>query len=226
MPVSAVPGGVPPGTPLYGAYGQPLGPIQQQRAQSQLFQQQLAMQTQQQAQGQQAQQQTTPQQAQQHSYPAPPSDYAPSLQSPTSQYAPYDEETTGRRRARPADEGHAMRLPPPNYPADQDPRRRSPVSNNSNETSPTSYHGYQPGGYDHGRTPTPHRNSPGQVPPPTVPVQPQLQTPSQTPPQTSSAGSSSSNPMSLDRLMGPDAGDRKPGSDIDQNMLGRLNRRG
>ncbi|KAK3364421.1 hypothetical protein B0T25DRAFT_63946 [Lasiosphaeria hispida] len=189
VPVSAVPGGVPPGTPLYGAYGQPLPPapgqLQQQRA-----------------------------------YPPLPSDYSQGMHSPTGQYAPYDDRDPrdpGRRRTRPPEEEHALRLPPPNYPVDEDPRRRSPASTHSSATPPTAYRDRQyPQGYEQDRTPTPHRNSPGGPPPP-APAQSQSQQP---PPP-----SSSNNPMSLNHLMGPDSHDRSSSHDIDRNMLGRLNKR-
>lgn len=205
VPVSAVPGGVPPGTPLYGAYGQPLhqssgqGPPQQQQHQQQ-----------------------------QRPYPQTPSDYQPSLHSPTGQYPPYDErgEPT-RRRTRPSEEEHAMRLPPPNYPPDEDPRRRSPASNPSTGTPPTAYRQYPQGAYEQERSPSPRRNSPNGH----APAQQQLtpstasQTPQQQAPPAPSSASSSNNPMSLNHLMGPDPQDRKSGHDIDRNMLGRLNRR-
>ncbi|KAK0753610.1 hypothetical protein B0T18DRAFT_19177 [Schizothecium vesticola] len=180
VPVSAVPGGVPPGTPLYGAYGQPLPP-------------------------------TPGQGQQQRAYPPPPQDYPPSLHSPNAQY--YDDRNPSRRRSRPPDEDHPLRLPPPNYPNDDDPRRRSPASNHSSDTPPIAYRQYQQGGYEQDRTPTPHKNSPGGPPP--LPAQ------SQPPPASQIA--STSNPMSLNRLM--DTQGRNPNADIDKSMIGRLNRR-
>ncbi|KAK1758354.1 hypothetical protein QBC47DRAFT_399266 [Echria macrotheca] len=208
VPISAVPGGVPPGTPLYGSYGQPL-PLDQQ--QQQLQQQQQSH--------QHARQQ--PQAPQPHrAYPPPASEYHSSLHSPTSQQS-YDGETR-RRRTRPSDddEDHAVRLPPPTYPPDDNPRRRSPAERDSNGTSPNGYHQYPQQGFDD-RTPTPQRNSPGEQLPTRGP--PQSQVPSQTPP---TAASASGNPMSLDHLIGPDPRPNGPRpSDIDQNMLGRLNRR-
>ncbi|KAK3695582.1 hypothetical protein B0T22DRAFT_112115 [Podospora appendiculata] len=186
VPVSAVPGGVPPGTPLYGAYGQPLPPSGNQ-------------------------------QQQQRPYQHPASDYPPPMHSPTNQYPPFDDRERdrdrdrdlARRRTRPSEEEHTLRLPPPNYPPDEDHRRRSPASNHSG-TPPTVYHPYQQGSYDQNRVPTPHRTSPGG---PSLQGQPQPQP------------SSGANPMSLDHLMGPDARDRGSNNDIDRNMLGRLNRR-
>lgn len=185
VPVSAVPGGVPPGTPLFGAYGQPLG---------------------------------SQQQSQQRSYPQHPASEYPSLNSPTTQYAAaYDDRDPSRRRTRPPEDDHTLRLPPPNYPPDDDPRRRSPVSNNSG-TPPTTYHAYPHGSYDPDRAATPHRSSPGH---------PAAAVPSQAPTQVSAQPVSavSSNPMSLDHLVGPGTGDRGPSHDIDRNMLGRLNSR-
>ncbi|KAK3331117.1 hypothetical protein B0H66DRAFT_528446 [Apodospora peruviana] len=130
VPVSAVPGGVPPGTPLYGAYGQPLPPSTTQQPQTS------------------------------QPYPPPASDYPPPAHSPTSQYTTYDDRDRdpGRRRTR--DEDHARRLPPPNYPVDDDHHRRSPSSNHSTGTPPTAYTQYQQGGYDQGRNEAPHRTSP------------------------------------------------------------------
>ena len=186
VPVSAVPGGVPPGTPLYGAYGQPLPPASGQAPPPRGY-----------------------------PPPLPPPEYNTSPHSPTGQYPLYDDRDGTRRRTRPPEDDHALRLPPPNYPSDEDPRRRSPASNHSHGTPPTAYHQYHhSGSYEHDRTPTPHRNSPGGLPTPA---------PSQAPSQASA----SSNPMSLDHLMDHDTRDRNSasGSDIDQSMLGRLNRR-
>ncbi|KAM7201400.1 hypothetical protein V8F20_004864 [Naviculisporaceae sp. PSN 640] len=181
VPVSAVPGGVPAGTPLYGAYGQPLAPASGQSSSA-----------------------APP-------YPAPSSDYPPPpAHSPTtSQYPPLDDRDRdlGRRRPRPADEGHPIRLPPPNpnYPKDDDPRRRSPSSIHSNGTPPTSYHSYPPSGYDQGPPEPAHRTSPGGPPP------------SHPPP---------ANPMSLSLMITPEASrTRTSGNDYDRNMLGKLDRR-
>ncbi|KAB5559807.1 hypothetical protein GE09DRAFT_69095 [Coniochaeta sp. 2T2.1] len=159
IPVSAIPGGVPPGTQLFGAYGQPLPPS---------------------GPGQQQQQQPPPQ----NGYGPPPPGYPQHqhpqhhqqhqqqqhpLPSPTSQYAPQPEAQQGRRRPRESDEeDRNARLPPPPAPdayyQHQDPRRRSPVSADSN-TPPAMYH-YQGGtrSFEADRTPTPRRNSPGHSP--------------------------------------------------------------
>lgn len=191
VPVSAVPGGVPPGTPLYGAYGQPLPP-------------------------------STAAGPQGRTYPYPSSDYTPSMHSPTGGYPPFEDKDTGRRRTRPSEEEHSSRPPPPNFPRDDDPHRRSPVSIHSNGTPPAVYHQYQQNPYDRDRPPTPNQNSPGR----SMPPQSQTQTPQgqlQQQPQPQPQGSSSyQNPMSLDNLIG-----REPRAvnDIDRNMLGRLNKR-
>lgn len=188
---------MPPGTPLYGAYGQPLPPSN--------------------APGQQAR----PSYSQ-----YPPSDYPPPMHSPTAGYPPYDDKDAGRRRTRPPEEEHSSRPGPPNYPVDDDPRRRSPISVNSNGTPPTGYHQYQQGSYGQDRSSTPNQRSPSGPPPPQSqsqppqgppPLQPQSQL--QLQPQQPAGGYS--NPMSLDNLIGRD----RPVNDIDQRMLGRLNRR-
>ncbi|KAK0612322.1 hypothetical protein B0T17DRAFT_511532 [Bombardia bombarda] len=207
VPVSAVPGGVPPGTPLYGAYGQPLHPSQGGH----------------QPPPPQQQQQEQQQQQQQRLYQHSPPDYPSSLHSPTSHYPSYDDRDVSRRRARPAEEDHVMRLPPPTFPPDEDPRRRSPASNHSSGTPPTVYHSYQ-GSYDQNITSTPHRNSlsgPGGPPYPKS-SQPQPQPQQQPQPKSQASGS---NPMSLNHLIAPDNLDRGSNSDIDKSMLGKLDRR-
>jgi hypothetical protein len=195
VPVSAVPGGVPPGTPLYGAYGQPLPPSAQSGQQPRAY----------------------------PSYPA--AEYTPPMHSPTGSYPPYDDKDPGRRRTRPPEEEHSARPPPPNYPLDDDPRRRSPVSIHSNGTPPTVYHSYQQSPFDRDTPPTPNQNTPSRpIPPPSQMRTPQAgpsqtqQPQSQIPPQTKSQP----NPMSLDNLMGPAP---RTVNEIDQSMLGRLGRR-
>ncbi|KAM7220014.1 hypothetical protein V8F06_004528 [Rhypophila decipiens] len=179
VPVSAIAGGVPPGTLLYGAYGQPLAPTSGQSGPG-------------------------PQ-----TYSVTPSDYPPPpAHSPTtSQYPPLDdrERDMARRRTRPPEDGHDLRLPPPNYPKDDDPRRRSPSSNHSNGTPPMAYHSYPPTGYDQGPSDAARRTSPTGPPPTSQPA---------------------ANPMSLNHLIGsPESRDRGPGRDIDRSMLGKLDRR-
>ncbi|ORY67462.1 uncharacterized protein BCR38DRAFT_407440 [Pseudomassariella vexata] len=173
VPVSALPNGVPPGTQLFGAYGQPInasanlppgGPYQS----------------------------TTPQ-------------YDQPLPSPTGSFSAYPEDRAevGRRRPRPPEDDHGVRLPPPNTFPDDNPRRRSPSSSSSPShlapyqtippPQPAPQHAYD--------NRTPPRGSPSGVPP---------------------SGTSVNSVMSLGNIM--DSGP-SPGNDIDQGMLGRLNRR-
>lgn len=188
VPVAAVAGGVPPGTPLYGAYGQPLPSSAQPQ----------------------------PQPPPPRGYPHPASEYPPppQVQSPSLHYPPFDDRDASRRRPRPQDEEHAMRLPPPNNARDDDPRRRSPASIHSNGTPPIYQQQYPQGGYEPDRSPTPHRNSPGN-PAPTIPSQPSAR-PGILPPNAP-------NPMSLDRFLENDS--HRDTNRIDRDMLGRLNRR-
>ncbi|KAF6840685.1 hypothetical protein CPLU01_01056 [Colletotrichum plurivorum] len=134
VPVSAIQGGVPPGTPLYGAYGQPLPPSSLGAPPPQGY------------------------------APPPGNGYYPQpLPSPTGAYSPYDAQRSGRRRPRGSDEGDELRPPPPDPSSADDPRRRSPASS-SNHSSPgyMGYQPAAPGGYDP-RAP-PARHSPGQPP--------------------------------------------------------------
>ncbi|KAH8907574.1 hypothetical protein BR93DRAFT_936950 [Coniochaeta sp. PMI_546] len=144
IPVSAIPGGVPPGTQLFGAYGQPLPPSGPGQSQNGYppppgYQQH------------QQQQQQAP------------------LASPTSQYAPQAEGAQhGRRRPRESDEeDRNARLPPPPppdaYHQSYDSRRRSPVSADSN-TPPMYHYQHSTRSFEADRTPTPRRNSVGHSP--------------------------------------------------------------
>ncbi|KAI0838066.1 hypothetical protein F5Y06DRAFT_297061 [Hypoxylon sp. FL0890] len=173
VPVSALPNGIPPGTQLFGAYGQPLsGPSNLAPAGSY--------------------QATNPQ-------------YDQPLPSPTGSYGSFSEERSepGRRRPRPSDDEHGVRLPPPSTFPDDNPRRRSPSSSGSpSHLQPLSQLNPQPPpypGYD-SRTPPPRGSPSG---PPAGP-------------------SNASSVMSLENIMG--AGPTSS-NDIDQKMLGRLNRR-
>lgn len=211
VPVSAVPGGVPPGTPLYGAFGQPLAPQQPGAPPPPpgYPPQQPQQQQQQQPQG--------------YSQGPPPQDYP--MQSPTtgSYYpSPEDRAPQGVRRPRaPDDEG--MRLPPPRpFTGDdrdsrepRDPRRLSPASTQSNNTPPgyNNYYGNRNGEYE-GEPSSAQRgeSSPGGYSP------------------GGQSATNGANPMSLGSLMDaypPPPGQRDSGSkgDIDSNMLGRLNRK-
>ncbi|KAI1092846.1 hypothetical protein F5B19DRAFT_185853 [Rostrohypoxylon terebratum] len=173
VPVSALPNGIPPGTQLFGAYGQPLSGGSN-----------LAP-----ASGFQA---TNPQ-------------YDQSLPSPTGSYGSFSEERSeaGRRRPRPADDEHGVRLPPPSTFPEDNPRRRSPSSSGSpSHLQPLPQLNPQQApyaGYDN-RTPPP-RGSPSGPP---------------------AGHSTASSVMSLENIMGTGP---TSNNDIDQKMLGRLNRR-
>ncbi|RKK72375.1 hypothetical protein BFJ69_g10181 [Fusarium oxysporum] len=126
IPVSALPGGVPPGTQLFGAYGQPLAPGTVPAP-------------------------PPPHAAYQHSSaPPPPGNYYAPVQSPTESFSSYGEARTddgsqlaGRRRRRTSEEqDEGYRLPPPRSAVDEDPRRRSPAEF-SNHSSPGGV-GYPP----------------------------------------------------------------------------------
>lgn len=117
IPVSAVPGGVPPGTQLFGAYGQPLAPNSVPAPHS-----------------------YPPQHA---GGPPPPNYYAP-MQSPTESYSSFGEprgddgsQMLSRRRRRSSEEQEeGYRLPPPRTGvSEEDSRRRSPAEF-SNHSSP------------------------------------------------------------------------------------------
>ncbi|OAQ60628.1 C6 transcription factor [Pochonia chlamydosporia 170] len=116
IPVSAVPGGVPPGTQLFGAYGQPLAPN------------------------------SVPPSHHYAAAGGPPpgaataGNYYQPMQSPTDSYSSYggdprgDDQIAGRRRRRtPEEQEEGYRLPPPrNTLPDEDLRRRSPAEASSN----------------------------------------------------------------------------------------------
>ncbi|KAF9872217.1 hypothetical protein CkaCkLH20_10309 [Colletotrichum karsti] len=173
VPVSALgPGGIPPGTPLYGAYGQPLP------------------------------QGSLPPPPGQGYPPPPGNGgyYQQPLPSPTGAYSPYDSQRAGRRRPR-EDEVDELRPPPPDPNSADDPRRRSPASS-SNHSSPgyMSYQPAGPPGYDPRAIP-PARHSPGQpsaIPPPghAAAAATQRQSNSSTP-----AAAPSSSVMSLNNLV-------------------------
>jgi hypothetical protein len=204
--VSAVPGGVPPGTQLYGAYGQPLAHASQ-----------------------------APPYPSQTS----PGYYPPPVRSPTEPYSPYPDDrsssASSRRRRRESDEGHELRLPPPNVNADDDPRRRSPISNDSSPKSqgypyPESkqpaarspYGRAPPSGLDAGSHP-PTNHGPNGYRGPSPPSGP-TSTGSSTPPAGTSSSRNATAIMSLNNLMdGPKSGEGS-GSHYDRSMLGRLNR--
>ncbi|PKS12092.1 hypothetical protein jhhlp_001388 [Lomentospora prolificans] len=224
--VSAVPGGIAPGTPLYGAYGQPLpqgpgGPPQQPppgpppagAPQGASYAPAQAV------------------QSQQPYYPQP-------VRSPTDVHSPYAESdaasASGRRRRRESEEGHERRLPPPSG-HEEELWRRSPVSGSGSPRS--QYYPSQgplpaPPGSSAG-THTPPISSTGPTPPQRSPATSHSSTPNghgsstngATPtPQAKalsplSAGASSV--MSVKSILGD-----SPAHDMDRNMLGRLNRSG
>ncbi|KAF7531417.1 hypothetical protein G7054_g8878 [Neopestalotiopsis clavispora] len=162
----------------------------------------------------------------------PPGQYDQPLPSPTGSFGGYpdDRGDASRRRQRPPEEDHAVRLPPPAPFPDDNIRRRSPSSSSSpSHLAPYGPHSTQPPqpGYDgrtppqpiydsrtppqpvyDGRTPPPRGSPSGAaVPPPPPP----------TAPPTSASGTSNS-VMSLGSIMDSN-------HDIDRGMLGRLNQR-
>jgi hypothetical protein len=167
----------PQGTQLFGAHGQPLGPI-------------------------------PPQQGSPYDYLAP---------SPTGSYSSYSDDRGSQppgpeSRKRPQQDPHPSILPPliPSqspYPqsdsaghrlqAVEDNLRLPPVANYSPGSSTSSHSNLQP------------------------PQQSGLPSMSRTPPPRSSPGEGRSDPMSLGNIM-----ERRPDTEIDRNMLGRLDRKG
>lgn len=139
VPVSALQNGIPPGTQLFGAYGQPLSaPSHGQPGGG-------------------------------HYPAAPPGYDQPLPSPTGSSYSYPEERgepsgVAGIRRPRPPEEDHAMRLPPPTTFPDDNSRRRSPSSSSSpNHLAPyasLAAQGTQPSGYD-SRTPPPRGGSTG-----------------------------------------------------------------
>ncbi|GAB0143026.1 hypothetical protein EsHS_00003557 [Epichloe bromicola] len=209
IPVSAVPGGVPPGTQLFGAYGQPLAPN------------------------------TVPASHHfPHGGAPPPAgaagpNYYQPLQSPTDSFSSYggdqraDDQVAGRRRRRtPEEQEEGYRLPPPrsNLP-DDDPRRRSPAEASSNGSPGGMGHvTYQGAASRH----SPLNHTLAQPPPPSTshgppvaggrsPVGQNGSSGASTPSQAQRPGpAASSSVMSLSNLVDK--------SDIDKGMIDRLNR--
>ena len=138
VPVSALQNGIPPGTQLFGAYGQPLsGPSNVSPSGGG------------------------------SGYPAVSPSYDQPLPSPTGSYGSFtdDRSEVGRRRPRPPEDDPGMRLPPPNSFSDENSRRRSPSSSSPGHISafkPLPQSQPHPG-FD-SRTPPPRRSPSG--PPP------------------------------------------------------------
>ena len=142
VPVSALQNGIPPGTQLFGAYGQPLSGHSN------------ASPTDNRSSG---------------GYSAVSPSYDQPLPSPTGSYNSFDDRAeVGRRRQRPAEDNPGMRLPPPNSFSEgrmeDAARRRSPSSSSPGHLSTyqqqppsNSHHGYE------SRTPPP-RGSPSGPP--------------------------------------------------------------
>lgn len=170
----------PQGTQLYGAHGQPLGPLPPQAA-------------------------------------SPYSDYA--QPSPTGSYNSFTDDRPQESRKRPQQDPHPSILPPPvpgqpgyprpetsRRPAAEDDLRLPPVTPTS---GPQTTSNYSPGSStsSHSNLQLPQASSSG--------------LPSRTPPPRNSPGEGRSDPMSLGSIM-----ERRPGTEIDKRMLGRLDRKG
>jgi hypothetical protein len=244
IPVSAVPGGVPPGTPLYGAYGQPLAPQAHPYTQG----------------GPQQQQQPPPpghyyqhppqgppphQGHPGHQYPGPPMQQGPPAQSPSESSYSYTSATrteegsqAGRRRRRSSeDQDESYRLPPPRVGAtEEEPRRRSPAEFSSRSS---------PGGL--GLPPFSSRQSPRNPALPQLATAPQSQSQtshderSPAPRNVSSSGSTparQTQPTSQEAAAQPQGQQQQQGksgvmrlsnlmdnnANIDRGMLDRLNK--
>lgn len=133
IPVSALPGGVPPGTPLYGAYGQPLAPSS--------------------APGGHPYGPGAPGGAPPHGY------YPPPGQSPTEAYPPYGDPRYDERRQREADE-HWRRSHPRPGPPDEEPRRKSPGDSTNGSPGGMNYAQQTTGPSPRGAPATVARRSP------------------------------------------------------------------
>ncbi|KAF7563850.1 hypothetical protein G7046_g270 [Stylonectria norvegica] len=217
IPVSAVPGGVPPGTQLFGAYGQPLGASGQGPPGSGPHQH--------------------PQQHPQGPYQqlAPPIGYynQQPVQSPTDSFSSYgearNEETAhqlaGRRRRRTSEEQEeSYRLPPPRPGnSEEDSRRRSPAEF-SNHSSPNglSYAPY-PGARE-----SPRNVSGGGVPQPS-PIQggisPTVKTGSSgaSTPARQGQGQGASQQTNNGRASVMSLSNLVEKTDVDRTMIDRLN---
>ncbi|KAK8073915.1 Zn(2)-C6 fungal-type DNA-binding domain protein [Apiospora phragmitis] len=142
VPVSALQNGIPPGTQLFGAYGQPLGGPSN------------------------AQPGGGPYATGPSGYDQPLPSPTGSFSSYPEERGEAGGVAAGIRRPRPPEEEHSMRLPPPTTFPDDNSRRRSPSSSSSPNHlapyGPLAVQGTQPPGYDN-RTPrrgADHRDRP------------------------------------------------------------------
>ncbi|EEU47102.1 uncharacterized protein NECHADRAFT_36533 [Fusarium vanettenii 77-13-4] len=215
IPVSAVPGGVPPGTQLFGAYGQPLAPGTVPPPP----------------------QQPPPPTYQQHPNVPPPANYYAPVQSPTESFSSYGDARTddgsqvaGRRRRRTSEEQEeGYRLPPPRSALEEDPRRRSPAEF-SNHSSPGGI-GYPPYG---GPRQSPRNPTSGTLPQPATSGGYAASAPGGRSPTGQNGSSGASTPARQGQQQGQQqqSGNQSIMSlsnlveqnDIDKTMIERLNR--
>ncbi|UNI22425.1 hypothetical protein JDV02_008316 [Purpureocillium takamizusanense] len=211
IPVSAVPGGVPPGTQLFGAYGQPLAPSSMPVGH--------------------------PYPPPHHGGPPPPGPAPPNYysqhpppgphsaqptQSPTESFSSYgdDAQVAGRRRRRtPEEREEGYRLPPPRGGApDEEARRRSPAefSNNSSPGNLTHlpYQGARQS--PHNAAALPQAPGQGGRSPAAANGSSGASTPARQQQASSGQSQNSTSVMSLSNLVDK--------SDIDRGMIDRLNR--
>ncbi len=199
IPVSAVPGGVPPGTQLFGSYGEPLPPN------------------------------PGPSSHHYPPHPGGPPPpphgyYAAPGQSPTEPYASYDRrsedgsQSATKRSRDPMERDDEWRRPPPRGATEEEPRRRSPAEFSSKSSPGGMSYPYRGAGHSprsatqapagrpaRGRSPSGQNGSSGT----STPAQQAASTASQ-----SQQGSTSV--MSLSNLVDK--------NDIDKTMIDRLNR--
>ncbi|KAI0434808.1 hypothetical protein F5Y09DRAFT_189187 [Xylaria sp. FL1042] len=128
--------------------------------------------------------------------------YEQPLPSPTGSNSSYweDRPDNSRRRHRMSDD-HGVRLPPPNTFPDDNSRRRSPSSSSPNHLQP--FQASQP-------QTIPHQGFDNRTPPPRG-----------SPSGATASSAPGSSVMNLENIMSSNPS----GNDIDQSMLGRLNRR-